>query len=69
MPKIESEYLILLVCPLYTELRRKYLYTLFLSLAKFIFDQLMMSKSKKIILSIAKFISSTQELRKSALNP
>ena len=33
------------------------------------FDQLMLSNSKQVTLSIAKFIFSAQELRQSVLNP
>ena len=70
MSQIESEYHFLLVCPLYTELRRKFFKPYFChwpNLNKF--DQLMLSNSKQVTLSIAKFIFSAQELRKSVLNP
>ena len=70
MSQIESEYHFLLVCPLYSELRRKFFKPYFChwpNLNKF--DQLMLSNSKQVTLSIAKFIFSAQELRKSVLNP
>ena len=70
MSQIESEYHFLLVCPLYTELRRTFFKPYFChwpNVNKF--DQLMLSNSKQVTLGIAKFIFSAQELRKSALNP
>ena len=70
MSQIESEYHFLLACPLYTELRRKIFKPYFChwpNLNKF--DQLMLSNSKQVTLSIAKFICFAQELRKSDLNP
>ena len=70
MSQIESEYHFLLVCPLYTELRRKFFIPYFFhwpNLNKF--DQLMLSNPKQVTLSIEKFIFSAQELRKSVLNP
>ena len=70
MSQIESVYHFLLVCPLYTELRRKFFKPYFCHWPNLIkFDQLMLSNSKHVTLSIAKFIFSAQELRKSVLNP
>ena len=70
MSQIESEYHFLLVCPLCTELRRKFFKRYFChwpNLNKF--EQLLLSNSKQLTLSIAKFIFSAQELRKYVLNP
>lgn len=57
MRKIEDEFHFLLVCPLYTELRRKYFKNYFCNwptLNKF--DQLMLSSSKKTLGNLGKFI-------------
>ena len=70
MSQIESEYHFLRMCPLYKELSRN-IFKPYLfhrpNLNKF--DQLMLSNPKQETLSIAKFIFSAQELRKSVLNP
>ena len=70
MSQIESEYHFLLVCPLYKELRRKRFkpYSChWPNLNKI--DQLMLANSKQVTLSVAKFVFSAQEFRKSVLNP
>ena len=69
MSMIENEYHFLLVCPLYAELRRKFLKAYFChwpNMNKF--DNLMMSNSKQIILNVAKFIYYAFEMRKVELN-
>ena len=61
---IENEYHFLLVCPRYSELRRKYFsssYCHWPNLTKF--DNLMTSTSKKVILNIGKFIYHAECLR------
>lgn len=69
MSQVENEYHFLLVCPLYTELRRKFFKPYFChwpNLNKF--DNLMMSTSKQITLNVAKYIYYALELRKNKLN-
>ena len=69
MSMIENEYHFLLVCPLYAELRRKFLKAYFChwpNMNKF--DNLMMSNSKQVILNVAKFIYYALEMRKVELN-
>ena len=65
MSKIESEYHCLLLCPPFAELRRKFFKPYFCHWPKlYKFDMLMMSNSKHMTLTVAKFIFYAQELRK-----
>ena len=69
MSMTENEYHFLHVCPLYAELRRKFLKPYFChwpNMNKF--DNLMMSNSKQVILNVAKFIYYALEMRKVELN-
>ena len=62
---VESEYHFLLVCPLYRELRQKYMksyYCRWPTLNKF--DSLMSADNKRTILSLAKYIYYASELRR-----
>ena len=64
MNKIESEYHFLLVCPLYAELRRQYLHQFYCrwpSLTKF--QNLMQSKSERVIKRLSKYIFFAQNKR------
>ena len=64
---VESEYHFLLVCPLYRELRQKYMksyYCRWPTLNKF--DSLMSSDNKRTILSLAKYIYYASELRRNS---
>ena len=64
MNTIENEYHFLLICPLYTDLRRNYLkpyYCHWPTLNKF--DKLMASKNKNEILNLSKFIYFAAKLR------
>lgn len=64
MNSIENEYHFLLICPLYTDLRRNYLkqyYCHWPTLNKF--DKLMTSNNKKEILNLSKFIYFATKLR------
>ena len=68
MNMVENEYHFALVCPLYTELRRKFFKEYFChwpSLNKF--DDLMMSNSKHVILNTAKFVFYASQLRREKL--
>ena len=61
---VENEYHFLLVCPLYRELRKKYLksyYCRWPTLNKF--DQLMSSKSKNELFNLSKYIYFVTKLR------
>ena len=61
------EYHFLLVCPLYRELRQKYMksyYCRWPTLNKF--DSLMSSDNKRTILSLAKYIYYASELRRNS---
>ena len=64
---VESEYHFLLVCPLYRELRQKYMksyYCRWPTLNKF--DSLMSADNKRTILSLAKYIYYASELRRNS---
>ena len=61
---IENEYHFLLVCPIYRDLRKKYLknyYCHWPTLNKF--DDLMTSKSKNVVLNLSKFVYFSMKLR------
>lgn len=63
---IENEYHFLLVCPLYTELRRKYLkpyYCRWPTLNKF--DDLMSKKTTQAVLNLSKYLYFAMKLRHS----
>lgn len=64
--RVENEYHFLLVCPLYRDLRKKYLHNYYChwpTMNKF--DDLMCKESKNVILNLSKFVYSAMKLRDS----